>query len=66
MGSYCKAFNAQTQGVEAGSAAAVVITAYADKSFTFIIKTPADLGADPQGGKGREGQRQTNTDKVAG
>ena len=37
---FCKAFNAQTQGVEPGLPLPVVITAYADKSFTFIIKTP--------------------------
>jgi large subunit ribosomal protein L11 len=37
---YCKAFNAQTQSLEPGLALPVVITAYADKSFTFIIKSP--------------------------
>ena len=37
---FCKAFNAQTQGVEPGLPLPVVITAYADKSFTVIIKTP--------------------------
>ena len=37
---FCKAFNAQTQGIEPGTPLPVVITAYADKSFTFIIKTP--------------------------
>ncbi len=37
---FCKAFNAQTQGVEPGLKLPVVITAFADKSFTFIIKTP--------------------------
>jgi large subunit ribosomal protein L11 len=37
---FCKAFNAQTQKVEAGLMLPVVITAFADKSFTFIIKTP--------------------------
>jgi large subunit ribosomal protein L11 len=37
---FCKAFNAQTQGVEPGLPLPVVITAFADKSFTFIIKTP--------------------------
>ena len=37
---FCKAFNAQTQGVEPGTPLPVVITAFADKSFTFIIKTP--------------------------
>jgi large subunit ribosomal protein L11 len=37
---FCKAFNAQTQGIEPGLPLPVVITAFADKSFTFIIKTP--------------------------
>jgi large subunit ribosomal protein L11 len=37
---FCKAFNAQTQSVEPGLPLPVVITAYQDKSFTFIIKTP--------------------------
>ena len=37
---FCKAFNAQTQGVEPGLPLPVVITAFADKSFTFVINTP--------------------------
>ena len=37
---FCKAFNAATQGVEVGLPIPVVITAFADKSFTFIMKTP--------------------------
>ncbi len=38
---FCKAFNAQTQqGFEIGMKLPVVITAFADKSFTFIIKSP--------------------------
>ena len=37
---FCKAFNAQTQGMEPGMPIPVVITAYADRSFTFITKTP--------------------------
>jgi large subunit ribosomal protein L11 len=37
---FCKAFNAQTQKVEPGLMLPVVITAFTDKSFTFIIKTP--------------------------
>lgn len=37
---FCKEFNAKTQGVEVGLPLPVVITAFADKSFTFIIKTP--------------------------
>ncbi len=37
---FCKAFNAQTQNLEKGMPIPVVITAYADRSFTFITKTP--------------------------
>ena len=37
---FCKAFNAQTQGMEPGLMLPVVITAFADKSFTFILKSP--------------------------
>ena len=37
---FCKAFNAQTQGTEAGLPIPVVITVYSDRSFTFITRTP--------------------------
>ncbi|GMU77174.1 MAG: 50S ribosomal protein L11 [Gammaproteobacteria bacterium] len=37
---FCKAFNAQTQGLEAGTPIPVVITVYNDRSFTFVTKTP--------------------------
>jgi len=37
---FCKAFNAQTQGMEPGIPVPVVITVYNDRSFTFITKTP--------------------------
>jgi large subunit ribosomal protein L11 len=37
---FCKAFNAQTQQLEKGSPIPVVITVYADRSFTFEMKTP--------------------------
>ena len=37
---FCKAFNAQTQGIEPGTPIPVVITVYNDRSFTFITKTP--------------------------
>src|SRR5262245_63853095 len=37
---FCKAFNAQTQSMEKGSPIPVVITVYADRSFTFEMKTP--------------------------
>ena len=37
---FCKAFNAQTQKMEAGTPIPVTITAYSDRTFTFIMKTP--------------------------
>jgi large subunit ribosomal protein L11 len=37
---FCKAFNAKTQADEVGTITPVVITVYADRSFTFITKTP--------------------------
>ena len=37
---FCKAFNAATQGMEPGMPIPVVITAYADRTFTFTTKTP--------------------------
>ena len=37
---FCKAFNAQTQGVEPGLPIPVVISVYSDRSFTFVMKTP--------------------------
>jgi len=37
---FCKTFNAQTQNMEQGMPVPVVITAYGDRTFTFITKTP--------------------------
>lgn len=37
---FCKAFNAYTQGTEQGTPIPVVITAYADRTFSFVTKTP--------------------------
>ncbi len=37
---FCKQFNAQTQKLEKGLPIPVVITVYADRSFTFVMKTP--------------------------
>ena len=37
---FCKAFNAQTQNSEQGVPIPVVITAFADRSFAFVMKTP--------------------------
>ncbi len=37
---FCKAFNAETQGMERGMPIPTVISVYADRSFSFITKTP--------------------------
>jgi large subunit ribosomal protein L11 len=37
---FCKAFNAATQGMEPGMPIPVVITAFADRTFSFVTKTP--------------------------
>ena len=37
---FCKAFNARTQGLDSGITIPVLITIYADRSFTFVTKTP--------------------------
>jgi len=37
---FCKSFNAQTQGVDPGTPLPVVITVFADRTFSFVIKTP--------------------------
>jgi len=61
---FCKAFNAQTQGVEPGLPLPVVITAYADKSFTFIIKTPPTSVLIRKAVKVEKGSAKPNSDKV--
>ncbi len=61
---FCKAFNAQTQGVEPGLPLPVVITAFADKSFTFIIKTPPTSVLIRKAIKLEKGSATPNTNKV--
>ena len=61
---FCKAFNAQTQGVEPGLPLPVVITAFADKSFTFIIKTPPATTLIKKAVKLDKGSSKPHTDKV--
>ena len=61
---FCKAFNAQTQKVEPGLALPVVITAYADKSFTFIIKTPPATVLIKRAAGIDKGSKVPHTDKV--
>ena len=61
---FCKAFNAQTQKMEAGMPLPVVVTAYADKSFTFIIKTPPASVLIKKALKLGKGSPRPHTDKV--
>ena len=61
---FCKAFNAQTQKVEPGLPIPVVITAYADKSFTFVMKTPPATVLIKKAAKVEKGSPRPHTDKV--
>ena len=61
---FCKAFNAQTQKVEPGLMLPVVITAFADKSFTFIIKTPPATVLIKRAAGIDKGSKIPHTDKV--
>jgi large subunit ribosomal protein L11 len=61
---FCKAFNAQTQKVEPGLMLPVVITAFADKSFTFIIKTPPASVLIKRAAGIEKGSKIPHTDKV--
>ncbi len=61
---FCKAFNAQTQKMEPGLMLPVVITAYADKSFTFILKSPPASVLIRKVLKLDKGSAKPHTDKV--
>ena len=61
---FCKAFNAQTQSMEPGLMLPVVITAFADKSFTFIIKTPPATVLIKKAIKLDKGSAKAHLDKV--
>src|SRR3546814_4226637 len=61
---FCKAFNAKTQGLEPGLPIPVVITAYADKSFTFIMKTPPATILIKKASGVQKGSARPNLDKV--
>jgi len=61
---FCKAFNAQTQGIEPGLPLPVVITAFADKSFTFIIKSPPSSILIKKAVKIDKGSARPQADKV--
>ena len=61
---FCKAFNAATQKVEPGLPIPVVITAFADKSFTFIMKTPPASILLKKAAKIEKGSKMPHSDKV--
>ena len=61
---FCKTFNAQTQGLEPGLPIPVVITAFADKSFTFIMKTPPATILIKKAAGVHKGSQRPHTDKV--
>ena len=62
---FCKAFNAATQNIEPGLPVPVVITAYADKSFTFIMKTAPATTLMKKAAKLQKGSARPHSDKVA-
>jgi large subunit ribosomal protein L11 len=61
---FCKAFNAQTQKLEKGSPIPVVITIYADRSFTFEMRTPPVSFFLKKAAKLAKGAKTPGRDKV--
>jgi large subunit ribosomal protein L11 len=61
---FCKQFNAQTQHLEVGLPTPVVITVYADRSFTFIMKTPPASVLIKKAAGLQSGSSRPNTEKV--
>ncbi len=61
---FCKAFNARTQNLENGMPTPVVITVYADRSFTFITKTPPAAVLLRKAAGVPKGSGEPNTKKV--
>ena len=61
---FCKAFNAATQKLEPGLPIPVIITAFADKSFTFIMKTPPASILIKKAASIEKGSSKPHSDKV--
>jgi large subunit ribosomal protein L11 len=61
---FCKAFNAATQKLEPGIPIPVIITAYSDRSFTFITKTPPATILLKKAVGIQSGSKRPNTEKV--
>ncbi|MBM3582259.1 MAG: 50S ribosomal protein L11 [Alphaproteobacteria bacterium] len=61
---FCKQFNARTQKMEPGMPIPVVITAYSDRSFTFVTKTPPASYFLKKAAKLESGSKTPGTDTV--
>ena len=61
---FCKGFNAATQGIEPGAPVPVVITVYADRSFTYVMKTPPASYLLKKAAGIKSGSGRPNTNKV--
>jgi large subunit ribosomal protein L11 len=61
---FCKAFNAATQKLEPGLPVPCIITAYQDKSFTFVMKTTPASVLIKKAAKIESGSKTPHTDKV--
>lgn len=61
---FCKAFNAATQNMEPGTPTPVVITAFEDRSFTFVTKTAPASYFLKKAAKVSKGSSVPNKDKV--
>jgi large subunit ribosomal protein L11 len=61
---FCKAFNAQTQNMEQGMPIPVVITAYADRTFSFETKTPPASFFLKKAAKVAKGSGEPNKNKI--
>lgn len=62
---FCKQFNAKTQGMEKGMPIPVVITAFSDRTFTFVTKQPPNTYFIKKAAKIESGAKTTGTQTVA-
>ena len=61
---FCKQFNAKTGSMEKGTPIPVVITAFSDRSFTFITKMPPNSYFIKKAAKIEKGSKTPGTDSV--
>ncbi len=61
---FCKQFNAKTQGMEKGMPIPVVITAFSDRTFTFVTKKPPNTYWLKKAAKIESGAKTTGTQTV--